>query len=51
MAKNKYTCAEYREEMILVRLKNRLNRSDISEEEKQTLAEEIAKLEREMGLD
>ena len=46
-----YTCADYREEMILVQLKRRLAREDLSEEEKTAIHLQIAKLEAAMGLD
>jgi len=48
--KSRYTCDEYREEMILISLKNRLTRPGLSDEEKQVLKVEIRKLESEMGL-
>ena len=35
--KPKYTCHEYREEMILLGLKNRLNAEDLKEEEKKAI--------------
>jgi len=47
---NKYTCAEYREEMMLLGLKKRLNDKDISEEERWTITREIEKLEIDMDI-
>lgn len=51
MAKaNQYTCVEYREEMMLLGLKRRLNDKTITEEEKQNILREIAKLEMAMDI-
>lgn len=47
---NRYTCNEYRQEMILVGLKNRLQREDLSEEERNDLLEKIHQLELEMDM-
>ena len=47
--KPKYTCHEYREEMILLGLKNRLNAEDLKEEEKAIL-KEIEELEKKMDM-
>ena len=47
----KYTCNEYREEMILVGLQKRLSSPDITPEEKKDLLKEIARVERQMGID
>lgn len=49
-APGRYTCNEYREEMTLVGLRRRLARSDISENERTLLQDEIDKLEARMGL-
>jgi len=46
----KYTCNDFRQEMILVGLQRRLQQSELSEEERRSLLEEIEKLEKEMGL-
>jgi hypothetical protein len=46
-----YTCNDYREEMILVGLRKRLNRPGITKEEKEELLEEIKKIEQQMGLE
>jgi len=40
-----YTCAEYREEMILLSLQRRLHQKNLSEPEKEKLLEEIKKIE------
>ncbi len=47
---NKYTCNEYRTEMILLGLNNRLNQENLTEEERQNIKEEIARLETDMGM-
>ena len=47
----KYTCTEYREEMILLGLKQRLADPDLSETEKQALLARINQLEQEMEMD
>ncbi len=47
----KYTCTEYREEMILLGLQKRLSSPDLTPEEKTTLLKEIAEVERRMGID
>lgn len=46
----KYTCNEYREEMILVNLHNRLQQESLTEEERLKIQKEIEKLEEQMGL-
>ena len=47
----KYTCNEYREEMILLGLQKRLSSEKLSPKEKETLLMEIAKVEKQMGID
>ncbi len=47
---NKYTCNEYRTEMILLGLNNRLNQENLAEEERKKIEEEIARLEKDMGM-
>ena len=42
---NAYTCAEYREEMMLLGLKRRLANHNLTEEERQVILREIEKLE------
>ena len=49
--KSKYTCNDYREEMRLLGLKNRLNEKDLSETEKQAIEAEITKLEKALRMD
>jgi len=46
----KYTCEDYRNEMMLVALRKRLEEEDLSEDEKTRLVDEINKLEHEMKL-
>lgn len=46
-----YTCSDYRAEMQLISLKNRLAHEDLNEEEKAALVREIRRLEAETGLD
>jgi hypothetical protein len=45
-----YTCTEYRQEMILLALRRKLTRPDLSEEERRRLAEEVSRLEQELGM-
>ncbi len=47
--KTVYTCNEYREEMILLALRKKLQQPDLTEEEKARLTVEIARLEQEFG--
>ncbi len=47
----KYTCTEYREEMILLSLQKRLAAPDLTPEEKKQLLAEIAEVEKQMGID
>lgn len=46
----KYTCNEYREEMILLGLQKRLAKPDLTQEEKKELLKEIAEVEKQMGI-
>ncbi|MDY6792503.1 MAG: hypothetical protein SWH54_14670 [Thermodesulfobacteriota bacterium] len=46
-----YTCHQYRQEMMLLSLKNRLSAGNLSDEEKQNLIQEIKKLEAVMCMD
>ncbi len=48
---SKYTCTDYRQEMILMGLKQRLNQHDLSDEEKKEIIREIKKLESAMDMD
>ncbi|MEJ2656389.1 MAG: hypothetical protein P8012_04230 [Desulfobacterales bacterium] len=47
----KYTCADYRIEMILVSLKQRLQNEDLNEAERKDILSQIEKLEANMELD
>lgn len=47
----RYTCTEYREEMILLGLQKRLASPGLTPEEKQKLLDEIKRVEKEMGID
>jgi len=47
----KYTCTDYRTEMILLGLQRRLNQADLSEKERKALEEEIRALEKNMEMD
>ncbi len=49
--KNRYTCASYREEMILLALKRKLSSNRLSDDERKKLLEEIRCLESKMNLD
>ena len=49
--KQPYTCNEYRQEMMLLGLENRLSSEKLSDEEKRNLVEEIKKLETVMCMD
>lgn len=46
---SKYTCNEYREEMILLGLRQKLLQPDLTAEEKEKLVKEIARLEKAIG--
>ncbi len=45
-----YTCNEYREEMILLALQQRLQCPDLTKEEREELTGEIARLAEKIGL-
>lgn len=47
----KYTCADYRIEMILVSLRQRLKQENLNEAEKQDIILQIEKIEAAMELD
>jgi hypothetical protein len=47
---NKYTCNEYRQEMILLSLRLRLNKENLPELEKEKIQYEIQKLETAMDM-
>jgi hypothetical protein len=46
----KYTCNDYREEMILAGLRKRLQQENLTESERLGLLQEIEVLEEKMGL-
>lgn len=46
----KYTCADYRNEMILVSLRQRLKQEDLNEAEKQDIILQIEEIEADMEL-
>ena len=46
-----YTCSDYRQEMMLLGLENRLSSENLSDEERRNLVEEIKKLETVMCMD
>ena len=48
---NKYTCNEYREEMILLALQKKLSSEDLTEEEKNKILAEIKEIEKKMGME
>ena len=51
MTKNSdYTCADYREEMILLSLRRRLEDPDVSEEEKPAIRAKIQELEKSLDI-
>ena len=47
---NKYTCNEYRQEMILLSLRLRLHRPEATEAEKEVIRSEIKKIEAAMQM-
>lgn len=47
--KVRYTCNEYREEMILAGLRQRLATAQLSSDEREKLIKEIEKIEEKMG--
>jgi len=47
----KYTCTDYRAEMILVSLRQRLKQEDLNEAEKNDIILQIEKIETAMELD
>ncbi len=46
----RYTCKEYRQEMMLLNLRRRLYEGDLSEAEKEQLIESIERLKQEMDM-
>ena len=47
----RYTCSDYRQEMILAGLRRQLAQTDLTPAEKERLEEQIRRLETEMGMD
>ncbi|MCU0556069.1 MAG: hypothetical protein MUF67_02015 [Desulfobacterales bacterium] len=47
---SRYTCHEYREEMLLLGLRRRLADDSLSSAEKEALQKAIAELEKQMGM-
>jgi hypothetical protein len=47
----KYTCTDYRTEMILVSLRQRLQQEDLNEDEKKEILLQIEEIEAAMELD
>lgn len=50
MGMNRYTCTEYRQEMVLLSLKRQLADPGMNPDERQRIEEQIRKLEKEMGM-
>jgi len=48
--KEKYTCRDYREEMILLGLRRRLNQADLGVDERKEIIKEIENIEKQMGM-
>jgi hypothetical protein len=46
-----YTCNDYRQEMILLAMRRKLQDDSLAEDERRRLREEIARLEKRMGMD
>ncbi|OEU58725.1 MAG: hypothetical protein BA862_00505 [Desulfobulbaceae bacterium S3730MH12] len=49
VSSSKYTCNEYREEMILLAFRQKLHNPDLSRKEKEKLEKEITELENKIG--
>jgi hypothetical protein len=47
----KYTCAEYRQEMMLLGLMRKLESPGLPDRERKTIVEKIRRLEQQMGMD
>lgn len=47
---NKYTCNEYRQEMVLLSLRLKLNKPGVTEAEKEVIQNEIKKIETAMQM-
>ena len=49
--KSGYDCQDYRQEMVLAGLRGRLQKEDLSQEERDAILKEIRMLESAMGMD
>ncbi len=47
----KYTCTQYREEMLLLALQKQIAQENLTEEQKKEIQEKIRKLEKEMDME
>lgn len=47
----KYTCAEYRQEMMLLGLMRRLEAPELPDAEREVIVEKIRRLKKQMGMD
>ncbi|MGE0086615.1 MAG: hypothetical protein AB7S75_19585 [Desulfococcaceae bacterium] len=47
----KYTCTQYREEMLLLALRTQLAQKNLTGEQKKEIQEKIKKLEKEMDME
>lgn len=45
-----YTCSDYRDEMTLLALRNRLHSAELTEEERRKIKEGIAAFEKRIGI-
>ena len=50
MEKRRYTCVDYRQEMMLAGLRKQLHDPFLDEREKERIKEQVRRLETEMGL-
>ena len=50
MEKRRYTCVDYRQEMMLAGLRKQLHDPFLDEQEKERIKEQVRRLETEMGL-
>ena len=51
MSEHPYTCQDFRQEMIILGLRRRLQDSSLSEQERQAILERLQDLEAEAGMD
>lgn len=45
-----YTCNDYRDEMTLLALRNRLNKDELSEQERHQIEKDIREFEKRIGM-